>query len=562
MTGARVAILVAVGTLAVAAPAPAATSCDHASTTVLSVELSAAGDDARLVVSLDGTILVASDGALIACTGTGGTPTVTNTDVISVFNRPGTGANLVYIDGVSRFAPGASAMGEDGGTAEIEIHVNLNDEPDSLLAVATDGRGGRIRFGFSGINTNAGDGEVQPDVDVFLHRVSHVIGFGSDGPDTLDATGGAGTGNAVTDDIALLGGGGANDITGGDGADTLVGGPGNDHLSGRGGNDQLLGLAGADILESGSGDDSVDGGAGADTVSYVQNPKGISVDLAIGGPQSKGDGIGTDMLTGVENVLGSGFADVVRGDDASNRLQGSDGNDVLEGRGGADELAGDAGADLLDVRDGGPDVAGCGTETDGVIADRPGIDALTACENIAFPLVSRASGAAIGAGDGSGRPTGMADTRPPSFLGKVRAVPARFEVGPRATRETSSAAASKGTTFRYSLSEAATVTFAIERKTSGQKVKGACRAKTRPGAARRTCTLFKRVGAFRVQAAAGPNRKHFSGRIGGTWLGPGSYRAAVTAIDAAGHASNPGRVKLEVLKRRSGPRSLGSRGSA
>jgi DNA-binding NarL/FixJ family response regulator len=29
----------------------------------------------------------------------------------------------------------------------------------------------------------------------------------------------------VTDDIALLGGGGANDITGGDGADTLVGGP-------------------------------------------------------------------------------------------------------------------------------------------------------------------------------------------------------------------------------------------------------------------------------------------------------------------------------------------------
>ena len=108
--------------------------------------------------------------------------------------------------------------------------------------------------------------------------------------------------------------------------------------------------------------------------------------------------------------------------------------------------------------------------------------------------------------------------------------------------------AKKGTTFKFTLSEAATVTFAIERKTSGRRVKGKCVKKTRTNARNQKCGLFKRVGAFRAQRAAGPNRKKFSGRIGKTTLKPGSYRALLTAVDAAGNKSKPARIAFTVVK--------------
>jgi Ca2+-binding RTX toxin-like protein len=498
---------VAMALFAAPASAPAATSCDFIPTSWrLNVEMSAAGDSAVLSVAPGGEIVVSGGGGKVVCFGVGGPPSVTNTDVIQVFSQPGASSNTVAIVGASRFAPGASAAGENGSDAEIEIRVMLRDDPDSLLELlAGDNRGESVRFGTEGINPNALDTEVQPDADIVLDGVASVAASGGAGPDTLGAQGGAGTGGALSDGIQLFGLSGADRLTGGGGADDLAGGLGNDELSGAGGDD---------TIDPGPGDDTVDGGPGTDAVDYSGEGAGVLVDLAIAGPQATG-GSGSDLLARIENVLGTYYADVLRGDGGPNRLIGNPGADTLEGRGGTDELEGGADADSLDVRDGAPDRADCGTEIDVVAVDVPGIDALSACERVLFAMV----GPTAAAGAATGGSTTSADARAPSFRGMVKADPARFVV------------ARRGTTFRYALSEAATVTFAIERRTSGRKRKGTVR-----------------VGSLRARARAGANATRFSGRIAGRPLRPGSYRAMLTAVDAAGYRSNRATASFTVLR--------------
>jgi sugar lactone lactonase YvrE len=108
----------------------------------------------------------------------------------------------------------------------------------------------------------------------------------------------------------------------------------------------------------------------------------------------------------------------------------------------------------------------------------------------------------------------------------------------------------RGTTFSYSLSEAATVTFKIERKLRGRKVRGKCRRRTRKNAKRRRCTRYVRAGRFNQAGVAGRNRKRFSGRIGSSALRRGSYRARLTALDAAHNRSRAASVRFKVVKSR------------
>ena len=141
----------------------------------------------------------------------------------------------------------------------------------------------------------------------------------------------------------------------GDLADNLSGGDGNDVLVGYGGNDLLYGGAGDDIFEGGAGADQVDGGAHSastelgwgDTVHYARSSVGVQVDLRnTTTAQSGGDAAG-DILTNIENVTGSAFADTLIGDAGGNRLSGLDGNDVIDGGAGANVLDGGAGDDFI-----------------------------------------------------------------------------------------------------------------------------------------------------------------------------------------------------------------------
>jgi Ca2+-binding RTX toxin-like protein len=118
-------------------------------------------------------------------------------------------------------------------------------------------------------------------------------------------------------------------------ANTIAGLSGNDRLDGGGGNDTLIGGAAADALI---------GGAGIDTASYATAYEGVDARLNGGG--YAGDALG-DTYSGVENLIGSDFGDVLFGDNKANRLSGGAGADYLEGLGGNDVLIGGAGGDLL-----------------------------------------------------------------------------------------------------------------------------------------------------------------------------------------------------------------------
>ena len=194
--------------------------------------------------------------------------------------------------------------------------------------------------------------------------------FGGTGNDTL--RGGDG------DDL-LIGGAGADRIEGGAGIDTasyadaaagvavymanngnkgdatgdvlvgvenLIGSAFNDTLSGDLGANLLEGGAGNDVLIGGAGADWLDGGEGFDVAAYTDAKAAVSVDLA-NAALALGDAAG-DVLTGIEGLWGSAYADTLAGDGGANQIIGGAGNDLLSGRNGNDTLTGGAGADILD----------------------------------------------------------------------------------------------------------------------------------------------------------------------------------------------------------------------
>ncbi|MGL4962430.1 MAG: calcium-binding protein [Inquilinus sp.] len=183
----------------------------------------------------------------------------------------------------------------------------------------------------------------------------NVLGGGS-GADTLAGNGGDDSlsGEAGNDSLdggigndRLIGGTGVDTIHGGIGNDSVDGGSENDQVFGEADNDNLAGGAGNDRLEGGDGNDVLDGGAGADTlvggagidtINYGGAAAGVTVSLATGVA-------GGDSISGIEQVLGSGFADTLTGDALANTLWGLAGNDVLRGGGGGDLLKGGAGND-------------------------------------------------------------------------------------------------------------------------------------------------------------------------------------------------------------------------
>jgi serralysin len=139
-----------------------------------------------------------------------------------------------------------------------------------------------------------------------------------------------------------------------EGNDTLVGTASNETINGLGGNDTISGLAGNDTLIGGLGNDTLDGGAGndvltggdgTDTASYATATAGVTVNLAFTKSQ-KTVGSGNDTLSGIENLIGSAFNDVLTGSSTANRIDGGSGNDVVNGGGGTDVLDGGEGSDV------------------------------------------------------------------------------------------------------------------------------------------------------------------------------------------------------------------------
>ncbi|HZD16667.1 MAG TPA: calcium-binding protein, partial [Actinomycetota bacterium] len=122
------------------------------------------------------------------------------------------------------------------------------------------------------------------------------------------------------------------DVTGTSGKDVFQDTPGDQVYCGKGG---------GDVFVADSGNDAFIGGSGNDTVRFSATNGPVTVDLL----KKTATGDGTGFLTGIERVVGSPQADILKGDGSRNVLKGGPGNDLLIGRGGRDLLVGQGGRD-------------------------------------------------------------------------------------------------------------------------------------------------------------------------------------------------------------------------
>lgn len=157
------------------------------------------------------------------------------------------------------------------------------------------------------------------------------------GPNTVNGLGG----NDTIYNASKVDGGTGNDyIRGTSSTDVLNGGGDNDIIVTNGGLDIVNGGTGNDRIISGVGAQKIFGDGGIDTVEYSSSMGGVEVNLALttlqeGGTYSSAYG---DILSGIENITGSSYADTLTGNTANN---------VLTGRSGADRLTGGMGADVF-----------------------------------------------------------------------------------------------------------------------------------------------------------------------------------------------------------------------
>jgi Ca2+-binding RTX toxin-like protein len=273
----------------------------------------------------------------------------------------------------------AANDGQGGTDALVGIeHLAGSAFADLLAGHAGDntfsgGAGNDSIYGGGGVDTADFSGATGPVVAELWRQLASSDGRG--GADLLSGIEDL-NGSAFADVLAgdtgnntFRGGGGNDSIYGGAGSDTVdyssAVGPvvaelwrqfasndgqggadilsGIENLTGSALNDLLAGNTGDNLFRGGQGNDSLYGGAGVDTVDYSAASGAVTAELWRGAALNDGQG-GVDILNGIENLIGSGFSDVLGGDGNANRF---------EGGGGADTMAGAAGADQYVFRSGG-----------------------------------------------------------------------------------------------------------------------------------------------------------------------------------------------------------------
>ena len=155
-------------------------------------------------------------------------------------------------------------------------------------------------------------------------------------------------------------------IIGSNNDDFITGTSGDNTLYGNGDNDTLVGGLGNDVIYGGNASSDT----GNDTASYAGSTGSEAVNLAANASYGTATGAdGNDTLYGIENVIGSDFADIITGDGKANIINGGNGGDTINGGANNDTLYGESGDDTLaggqgnDLLYGGDAVAGSGNDT-------------------------------------------------------------------------------------------------------------------------------------------------------------------------------------------------------
>ena len=293
------------------------------------------------------------------------------------------GADLLHGgDGADTMAGGAGTDTLDGGGGNDILDGDYDNDTIS------GGEGDDELWGMGGADTLHGDGgDDYLDAGGGVNRL--IGGAGSDtltissGADTVEGGDGydelwflgapvannlsyaslaaRGGSYAGIEAVALFGDGAADTLQGGHMPDFLMGYQGADSLSAGAANDELYGDTGADTLSGGDGDDFLEGWSGDDVIlpgegaDEIWGDTGVDtvdfsgerapLDVTVNAPRTMFGA--TETMQGVENLIGSAYADNIVGDAGDNRLFGGAGNDTIRGGDGANYLRGDDGSDSL-----------------------------------------------------------------------------------------------------------------------------------------------------------------------------------------------------------------------
>ena len=146
-------------------------------------------------------------------------------------------------------------------------------------------------------------------------------------------------------------------------------------LEGGGGNDTLIAGDSADSLYGGS----TTSDAGIDTASYAMSDEGVAVNLGDSDAETGGYAAG-DVLSGVENLIGSAHKDTLTGDSGDNVIEGGAGGDDITGGAGTDtaSYAGSSAAVTVNLATGRGSGGDAGDPDNAAV----GVDTLTSIENL------------------------------------------------------------------------------------------------------------------------------------------------------------------------------------
>ena len=269
----------------------------------------------------------------------------------------GFGNDIYYVDAndlVIESTPDDPTPHEDGTRDEIRTSIQvytLQQSVENLIALDHSGKVYTGNFKLNLIVTGAGD----DIIDGGAHGDRMIGGAGNDIYYVDEKDDGTDGGTELDDDVDVvveLGGQGIDEIrtsfnfTLGDNVENLSAraGSGPLNLTGNSLNNVITGGAFDDALIGGRGDDRLVGGGGIDTAKYTTATRGVVVSLLLTEAQDT-VGAGIDTLASIENLSGSIYSDILRGNDGNNKLSGGAGDDLLRGFGGNDQLLGGTGVD-------------------------------------------------------------------------------------------------------------------------------------------------------------------------------------------------------------------------
>jgi hypothetical protein len=154
------------------------------------------------------------------------------------------------------------------------------------------------------------------------------------------------------------------------------------------------------------------------------------------------------------------------------------------------------------------------------------------------PSVVAPSGLPVGQQSSVSAPSApplSAPSAPPLSLTGLSQSHRRWRPGKNLARFAAASKPPVGTTFQFTLNEAATVRFAFAKLVPGRQVNGQCVAQTKRNRRHKACKRSVPSGSLSFSAGAGLHKLSFQGRLTRTAkLKPGTYTVTITATNTAG----------------------------